>query len=912
MSEWTLPDRPDSPVYTEVWETIVHDKDRRRAHARLRAVAEADFWAFCKWVTSFGRYKIRDAGHGHRGRLWVDEPFVFDRCRELQRDADEGADDVFYNWARFFFKGLALDTPVPTPGGWRLHGDLKIGDEVFALDGSVAKVIGTSGLKHLECYRIKFQCGEEIVADCEHRWIVEKKSRARLKSGKRAGYRRVVMTTKELAEHRQSRSDARLRVPIAGPIQHPKKDLPLDPYLLGVWLGDGNSHDGQITNVDAEVWSEIGKAGFKTGWTSKNGQTRYVLGLKSVLREIGVLGKGNKGIPDAYMTAGIEQRRALLQGLMDTDGTVSKDSGQATFNNSNRRLVEQVVELLASLGIRSSTRFYENGHSGYHHVSFKPLPSDKVCRLPRKASLARTPKWSRRHHAIVSVEPCGIIPTSCIAVDHPAHAYLVGRNFIPTHNTELATKNLLLWEIAKDSSLTAAILTHKVDQAGEQMYGGLRDEIEKNKTLPKLWPRVFAADVRAYPLFTNDKLTVLRDPGPREPTISIHSITHQPTSGHYRRILVDDAVVRRTVETQREIDKTVTLMRQATALGQDDTITRWVGTVWDAVDPNMRLLQEGGFFSRRSYHPAYVPKVKGLRWSANADAEKDWLPTLRSPAFLEKWRRKLGPYEFSCQMQGDPVAKGEQGFELAWLREYDRSPAEEVEGKIVHLILDPAGEAEKKDADFWCFRVVGLGSDKKRYNLDLWRERLQLPDALDLLFALVKAWRPTQTWIEEYTGQGYRPAIEREMEQRGYRFALRKLPALKRSKVGRISILQTVYRRGEIYNPRGGFGHGSGPRYIDALRSATRDPLLGEIRITVHDRRDTYQQFREDEFLKWTPVEGSTLHDDMLDCDAWPAQEEVLRLMEFPEEVKPLAAFDPFSEEYREEQQRAAISGWGW
>lgn len=582
MPEWVLPDRPDSPFYTEVWGSIVHDTDRRRAHARLRALAEADFFAFVKYVTTFGRYKIRDSGHAHRGRLWVDEPFVFDRCRELQADADAGNDDVFYNWSRFFFK------------------------------------------------------------------------------------------------------------------------------------------------------------------------------------------------------------------------------------------------------------------------------------------------------------------------------------------TEMVTKNLTLWEIAKDPSLTVALLTHKVDQAGEQIFSGLRDEIEKNKNLPKLWPKTFSTDTRLYPVFTSDRMTVLREAGPREPTISIHSVTHQPTSGHYRRIIVDDAVVRKTIETVREIEKTVTLMRQATALGQDDTITRWVGTVWDAGDPNMRLLKEGDFFSRRSYFPAYVPKEQGLRWSANADTDRDWTPTLRSRTFLEKWRRKLGAYEFSCQMQGDPVSKGDQGFDLAWLREYDRAPRAEAEGKKIQLFIDPAGEAEKKDSDFWCFRVIGLGADKKRYNLDLWNERLQLPDALDLTFALVRSWKPEQVWIEEYTGQGYRAAIEREMEQRGYRFNLRKIPALKRSKSSRISLLQTAYRRGDVWNPRHGFGHGSGPKYIDAMRILAEPSKLTEIRATVHDRRDTYQQFREDEYFKWTPTEGSTLHDDMLDCDAWPSQEEILRLMDFPEEAQTAEDDNPFALELRLERQQSAVSGWGW
>lgn len=579
---WSLPSRPDSPLYTEAWETIRCDTDRARAHSRLRSLVEVDFWAFCKWVTSFGRFKIKDPGHSRRGSLWIDEPFVFDCCRELQDDAEASAEDVFYNWARFFFK------------------------------------------------------------------------------------------------------------------------------------------------------------------------------------------------------------------------------------------------------------------------------------------------------------------------------------------TELVTKNLSLWELAKDPTLTVAILTHKVDQAGEQIFTSFSDELRKNPNFPKLWPKTFASDVRTYPLFTGDRITVLRPPGPREPTFSIHSITHQPTSGHYRRIIVDDAVVQKTVASVREIEETKKRMRQSVALGQDDTITRWVGTVWDADDPNMRLLREGDFFSRRSYRPAYVPKVPGLKWSANADAEKDWTPQLRSRAFLEKWRRKLGPYEFSCQMQGDPVAKGDQGFDLAWLKEYSKTPREEAKGKVLQLIIDPAGLDPSSRSDFWVFRIIGLGADGRRYNIDLWRERLQLPDALDLIFSLVRLWRPTTTWIEEYAGSGIKGTVEKEQETRSYRFEIRKLPAIKRPKESRISLLQPAYRRGDVWNPSAGFGHGSGPRYIDAIRATTRDTTLVTPRAEAHDSRDTYRQFVEDEFSKWTPVPGSVVHDDALDCDAWAEQPEVKSLLPYPEEVPADPASLMGSHESSRLEEANAVSGWGW
>src|SRR5690606_30539723 len=120
--------------------------------------------------------------------------------------------------------------------------------------------------------------------------------------------------------------------------------------------------------------------------------------------------------------------------------------------------------------------------------------------------------------------------------------------------------------------------------------------------------------------------------------------------------------------------------------------------------------------------------------------------------------------------------------------------------------------------------VQGLGEDRLRYSLDLHRERIGLVQWMDLAFELVKLWRPTMVWVEEFGASGHFDVLKREMDHRSFRFPLRKLPAIKRSKVDRIKLLQPVQQRGEILWPREGFGHGS-----------------------REDRRDTFDQFRSDE-----------------------------------------------------------------
>lgn len=485
--------------------------------------------------------------------------------------------------------------------------------------------------------------------------------------------------------------------------------------------------------------------------------------------------------------------------------------------------------------------------------------------------------------------------------------------------TQLVTTGLTLWELLRNPSLTIAVITHKVDQVGEALFSGIQTELEQNKMLIRHWPHVLCADKKDYPLWTNTALTVKRPLGPREPSISVHGLDKLPDAAHYDRITEDDGVVAKTVANPRQIQATLRQRRRATALGRDNSIVRYVGTIWAEDDPNMLWIKDG-VFSRRS-HVTGLVHPNAITWSKAQNID-DWRPVLRSAAFFKDWRRKMGEYEFSCQIMGQPVAREEQTFEAEWIasdKGYFRAPFEEKADKNIAMIIDPAGE-ERDLADFWVIWVVGLGSDKKFYALDLWRERMMLGDALDLVFALRRFWQPETVWIEEFGAQGNYQTFRREMDVRSYRFNMQKLPSLKRSKEDRIQVLQPFYQREDIVLPRGGFGHGSGPAYIDALRARTGDRTLTEARTARTDGRDTLEQYRVDEYSKWTPIKGSISHDDMLDCQAWMVQPEVIRKFAFPEDTtkkeqpdyaaligeKLMKGTQPRTSSF------AAVSGWGF
>lgn len=350
---------------------------------------------------------------------------------------------------------LSLDTPIPTPNGWTTMGEIRVGDKVFGRDGKPCNVLGISEVhKNRDCYRVTFGDGTSIVADGQHRWRVYDHS---------PNYRRErTVNTRFMYEHEWANSK-RFRLVSPKPMELPSTELPIDPYVFGLWLGDGDSRNATITvgkKDEAEIVASIKSVGYeatqcktrsgrsplyyvtfpdsrKSGWGAVQGQpdNYSVLGE---LRSLGVL--GNKHIPGLYLRAGTEQRLALLQGLMDADGYISP-SGVCTFSNSNLRIVRGMQELLRTLGYRPGDERKSIDHrwsspSTIYKLNFRANIDAPPFRLVRKlARVNPRPQSINRALTVVSVDPVDSVPVRCIGVDSEDHLFLAGEGMIPTHNT---------------------------------------------------------------------------------------------------------------------------------------------------------------------------------------------------------------------------------------------------------------------------------------------------------------------------------------------------------------------------------------------------------------------------------------------------------------------------------------------
>ena len=536
-------------------------------------------------------------------------------------------------------KALALDTPLPTTTGWTTMGEVQVGDELIGADGRPTRVVAATEVMHeRSCFALTFSDGEVIVADAQHQWLTETRASRRVAQAAALGYdskaaRPEVRTTQQIAATlRCATADNRINHSVSNcdPLTLPEQALPVPPYALGVWLGDGHSAGARFTTADPEIALHIEAEGLvvkpydnllygmqlpepepvgertcavcgsqfvprtsqvRTCGRSCGGRARFTTApvppptcpdcgrtssgmrqcqrcrletgtLQGRLRRLGVL--GNKHIPATYLRASEVQRRALLAGLLDTDGSVAT-GGSPQFAVVNQRLAADVRELVTSLGYRCTiTTKRVRGRSEQTSTCYilKFTANDDVFRLERKHLVHKERRTTSRLRSgsrfITDVRPVPSTAVRCVEVDSIDHLYLAGRSMIPTHNSTLGldfarscsikhgmTSVIFSLEMSK-SEITMRLLSAEAKVPLHHMRSGTMSDDD--------WARMARrmGEVASAPLFIDDS--------PNMTMMEIRAKARRLKQRHELRLIVVDYLQlmsspKRTESRQQEVSE---------------------------------------------------------------------------------------------------------------------------------------------------------------------------------------------------------------------------------------------------------------------------------------------------------------------------------------------------------------------
>lgn len=335
-------------------------------------------------------------------------------------------------------KEISDNQIVATTKGLKKHGDLIVGDYVFGRDGTPVKVLWVSEKTRSE-YVVSFSDGAKIECHGNHEWTVYNRFRQKEET----------IETKHMASSTIYNGDGKrgsrykYHVDSNVCVMFDSRNVDLDPYVLGAWLGDGDSSCGiiHIGNNDVEI---IGNSTYKFK-ESKGTTTRkfYSPELNLLLKNNGLI--KNKHIPDMYKYNSVEVRKNVIAGLIDTDGYVYHRNGRITISNTNKRIIDDAAFILRSLGqsvvvCEFKPRVSSSGIVGkkiVYQLCFNPTMT-----FPTKVKRKKVTKLSiNKKRAIVSIERKeGLGYGNCIQVE--GGIYLVGDTFIPTHNSEGSSRKL--------------------------------------------------------------------------------------------------------------------------------------------------------------------------------------------------------------------------------------------------------------------------------------------------------------------------------------------------------------------------------------------------------------------------------------------------------------------------------------
>lgn len=645
---------------------------------------------------------------------------------------------VIINVPPGYTKAIDSDTPMWTPVGWRLARDIRSGDTLIGSGGQWTKVVGIAPQGVKPAYRVTFSDGASIIACDDHRWAVCQRYTS--------GNWRVLTTADLRGDLREGDGRKKWRIPVMAPdYEQPRSDLPIDPYLLGCWIGDGHTHQSAITTADQEIAEAFRAAGFVLKpQKHQNGgaATTYGIngGFHTKLSKLGLL--GNKSVPDEFLLASPSDRLSLLQGWCDTDGGVNAENGQQTVSCSNELLAGQLAFLICSVGgtYRCYVSTPDGGRKSWRFTISMPI-GRCAFRLSRKVARINP----RREHNtprrfIDTIEPVDPREMVCFAVDADDHLFCAGRDLIVTHNTEETVIALIARGMAKTGGKAKFIHASFNGELVNENSVAVKDTMS-TEPYRAMWPIDIRDDIDAKGLWKTAQGGGMLAKPAGGPITGFRAGTMD--GGFTGALVIDDPlkpddalfeVKRKAVNSRwhstfksRLAVEDVPVIVIMQRLHLDDfsgyLLKGGAGCRWDHLWLPILIDNAAGYPAEFTHgDPIEHGLADGPLWDEKHTLEQ-----------IQQMRGAQGDpvaaFHFAAQYMQRPIALEGNLFKAAWLIPYKAEDLPPIEYRVI--MADTAQKVGTRN-DYTVFQHWGLGRDGRAYLLDQVRGKFEAPELINV------------------------------------------------------------------------------------------------------------------------------------------------------------------------------------
>lgn len=702
---------------------------------------------------------------------------LFGHVQALQKAADREINELFLSQPPRTGKALANDTPVLTRHGWKNHGDLKVGDEVIGMSGEFKKVIAV----HPKCMLdvlVEFTNGEKIQCHENHEWkLIDHGNRMKLTLQETKYFEKRKLDSGEPG-HRGHRYIFQL--PERAYVQGEEKDLPLDPYVLGVWLGDGTNQEPRIccAQSDIAVVERVERSGIVRRWHTVHKDTGvlyFAYDMRPQLQQLGMCfsrRRTDKHIPEEYLTASVRQRLELLAGLLDTDGTFRESENRYVFTTCEESLRDTFIELISTFGWRPCLVTYppsvsSSGIEGRHNtycIGFNP-DCEIPCELPRKQNHSFSKRRAVSVKNITRVEPK---EGNCITVEGDG-MYLAGKTMLPTHNTSLVTF-FYTWEFGRNPERSNLYVSYS-DALTNAFYGGLLEVMEDSHTYN--WQEIFPTQQIVNKNAKNETLDVGRVK--KYPTMTCRSLfgTLNGSTNCDNILVADDLLsgIEEALNPDRLLKTWMTVENNMLSRAKMQACVIWIGTRWSVADPMGRridaLQHDPKFRKIIKYKVINIPAL-------NSKDESNFEYDYNVGFSTDYYRAKRASFEaandlvsWSAQYMGTPIEREGTLFKPDNMK-YFNGVLPEGEPDRVFCAVDPAfggGDFtaapivyQYKD-EFYVVDVI-YSDQNKRFTQPLIAKKAQKHGITAMRIEATKATQP------------YVQGVQEEMDKLGYHLTI--------------------------------------------------------------------------------------------------------------------------------------------